>query len=242
MLHYERQGTGEVLILIHGFLGGNTIFNKVIEPLQENFDVIRIDLPGHGKSPVEREQYTVYDYVEAIAEVLKHEYVEEAYWLGHSMGGYITLAAIENNLPIKKAVLAYSSDAPDTDEAKKKRTGQQEEIQKDGVKKFVDSIIEAFLANDPREHDVLYAKEVAYDATEDGLVVALDAMMGRPDQRTLINQTRTPILVIQGTEDEAVTPIETENPSVTKVFTKTGHLGMLEDPGAFVKEVLVFLK
>ena len=129
MLHYERQGTGEVLVLIHGFLGSRKVFDKVFGPLQENFDVIRIDLPGHGKSELQPEHQSVYEYAQAIAEVLKHEYVEEAYWLGHSMGGYILLAAIEKQLfPIKKAILAYSSEAADSEETKDKRDKQQEKI------------------------------------------------------------------------------------------------------------------
>ncbi|MEK4229491.1 alpha/beta fold hydrolase [Solibacillus sp. FSL H8-0538] len=243
MLHYERIGAGEVLVLVHGFLGGNTIFSKVIERLQQHFDVIRIDLPGHGKSAMERVQYSVYDYAEAIAEVLKHEYVEKAYWLGHSMGGYITLAALEKNLaPITKVVLAYSSDASDTDEAKEKRTEQQENLRQDGVKPLVDRVIAAFFADDAREEDIQFAKEVAYAGTEDGLIAALQAMKERPDQRDFLQKISTPILLLQGSEDKIVKPIELGNSNIKKVITKTGHLGMLEDPDAFVNAVVGFLK
>lgn len=243
MLHYERQGSGEVLVLIHGFLGSRQVFDKVFGPLQENFDVIRIDFPGHGKSELQPEHQSVYDYAQEIVEVLKHEYVEEAYWLGHSMGGYILLAALEKELhPIKKAILAYSSETADSEETKDKRDKQQAKIRENGSKAFVDEALPGFFSQHAQQNDIQFAKEVAYEATEAGLIAALGAMKTRNDQHKLIEETDTPILVLQGKHDKVVPPIETANPLVKKVVTDTGHLGMLEDPEAFVKAVIAFLK
>ncbi|MEK4699689.1 alpha/beta hydrolase [Solibacillus sp. FSL R7-0668] len=243
MLHYKREGSGDVVVLIHGFLGGISIFEKMFEPLTKQFDVIAIDLPGHGKSEAPEGDYTMYRYAEDIIDVLTHEQVEKAYWVGHSMGGYITLAAIEKQYTnIEKAVLLYSSDAPDTAEAIEKRTKQQHEIKDQGVGAFVDGIIHNFLAPDAKTEDVLFAKEVANEASVEGLTVALGAMKSRQNQRDLVDSTTTPILVIEGEQDEAVTPIETSNPNVMKLFTNTGHLGMLEDAQTVTREVVKFLK
>ena len=55
MLHYERKGSGDnTLVIIHGFLGGSKIFDKVIDELQKNHEILIVDLPGHGKSPLGR--------------------------------------------------------------------------------------------------------------------------------------------------------------------------------------------
>lgn len=67
-------------------------------------------------------------------------------------------------------------------------------------------------------------------------------MKSRQNQRDLVDSTTTPILVIEGEQDEAVTPIETSNPNVMKLFTNTGHLGMLEDAQTVTREVVKFLK
>lgn len=242
MLHYKRAGQGEVLVFIHGFLGGIQIFDKVMESLEKNFDIIAIDLPGHGESEVELESYSMVDYANAIIEVLVHEDVHEAYWLGHSMGGYITLAALaEEMFAIKAAVLAYSSATPDDEEAVAKRRAQQEEIRETGAGPFIDGVIHNFLAPEANTDDILYAKEVANEASDDGLVLALEAMIGRVDQRAFLDEVTTPILVIEGQQDKAVKPINTANRHVQKVLTNTGHLGMLEDPNAFIKAVLDFL-
>ncbi|MER1985782.1 MAG: alpha/beta fold hydrolase [Solibacillus sp.] len=241
MLHYKRAGQGKVLVLIHGFLGSIQIFDKVMDSLEQNFDVIAIDLPGHGESPVEAESYSMVDYANAVIEVLRHEDVHEAYWLGHSMGGYITLAAMANELfNVKAAVLAYSSDLPDDAEAITKRKTQQQEIRETGAGPFIDGIIHHFLAPDAATEDILYAKEVANAAEGEGLILALEAMTLRDDQRTFVAQMTVPMLVIEGEQDKAVKPIITANTRVQKVTTNTGHLGMLEDPNAFVKAVLDF--
>lgn len=243
MLHYKREGSGDVIVLIHGFLGGIQIFDKIYEQLTKQFDVIAIDLPGHGKSEAPEGEYTMYRYAEDILDVLTEERVENAYWIGHSMGGYIMLAALEKNYTnIEKAVLLYSSDAPDTPEAIEKRTKQQQEIQEDGVGSFVEGIIHNFLAPDAKTEDILFAKEVAHEANAEGLITALGAMKSRPNQRDLIDTTETKILVIEGEQDGAVIPIKTSNPNVAKVVTNTGHLGMIEDPQTVLREIIQFLK
>lgn len=243
MLHYTRKGSGKVLVLIHGFLGGMAIFDKIIEPLTQTFEVIAIDLPGHGQSELgEDKEYTMQRYAEDIVEVLLKEKVENAYWLGHSMGGYITLAALEKKLfPIDKAILLYSSDMTDTPEAIEKRTKQQEEIQKSGVGSFVDGMIDQLLAPDAKTEDILFAKEVAYEATADGLIAALGAMMTRADQRKLVANIEIPLLIIEGEQDQVVKPIEVYNRHIQKVTTNTGHLGMLEDSKAVIQAIREFL-
>lgn len=243
MLNYTRKGSGHVLVLIHGFLGSISIFDKIMDPLTDRYDVIAIDLPGHGNSDIVDVNYSIYRYAEEIVDVLVAEKVDKSYWLGHSMGGYIVLAAIEKQYTqIDKAILLYSTDVPDSDEAVEKRTKQQQEILESGVGSFVDGVIHNFLASNAKTEDILFAKEVAYESKEQGLVAALEAMKLRPDQRNLVDQTSTPILVIEGELDNVVTPIETSNSHVSKVKTITGHLGMIEDPQNVLKEILNFLK
>ncbi|MEG0472632.1 MAG: alpha/beta hydrolase [Solibacillus sp.] len=243
MLHYTREGSGKVLVLIHGFLGGMAIFDKIIEPLTQTFDVIAVDLPGHGQSELgEDKDYTIQRYAEDVVEVLLKEKVESANWLGHSMGGYIMLAALEKKLfPIDKAILLYSTDVADTLEATEKRTKQQYEIHESGVGSFVDGMIDQLLAPEAKTDDILLAKEVAYEATSDGLVAALGAMMTRSDQRKLVANIEIPLLIIEGEQDQVVKPIEVYNRHVQKVTTNTGHLGMLEDSKAVIQAIREFL-
>lgn len=242
MLHYTRKGTGEILVLVHGFLGAKEIFDDVIEDFTTRYDVIAVDLPGHGLSKLEKESYSVYDYAKAVADVLQHEAVTEATWLGHSLGGYIALAALEGEIaPIKRVILAYSSDLSDTEEQREKRTKQQQQIPEIGVESFVDQLIGAFFSDNAKEEKINFARQIAYRASEEGLIAALESMKSRPNQHHFVEQTSTPIFVIQGSKDKVVKPIDTKNQKVRTNITNSGHLGMLEDPQSFIKAVQQFM-
>ena len=51
MLAYERFGTGEPLVLVHGISHRRQAWYPVAERLAEHREVILFDLPGHGESP-----------------------------------------------------------------------------------------------------------------------------------------------------------------------------------------------
>ena len=243
MLHYERRGSGKTIVLIHGFLGSSALFKALTDDLSLHFDVITIDLPGHGKSSVELESFTVEAYAKAIVDVLKYEKVEKAYWLGHSLGGYITLAALANQLfPIPKAILLHSAVNADTEETKEKRTSQQQTIKKDGVEPFAENVLPNFLAAKSSPQLTKKAIDIAKQASIEGLVAALEAMKSRPDRQIFIDETSTPILIIEGIHDKVVPKIVTRNEHITKVVVDSGHLGMIEDLDGVLQAIYSFLK
>ena len=243
MLHYERKGSGDnTLVIIHGFLGGSKIFDKVIDDLQKNHEILIVDLPGHGKSPLEKESYTVYDYAQEIADLLTQEKIPNATWLGHSMGGYIVLAALEKKIAkIDKAILVHSTDCADSADTMKKREDQIASIQQHGVQPFVDNSIAKFFGTNALQEDIELARQIGYESTAEGLVAALQAMKQRPDQQQLLADISTPILIIEGKDDQIVPPVETKNIAVQKLITNSGHLCMLEDEKAFLKAIKQFL-
>ncbi|MBO0843594.1 MAG: alpha/beta fold hydrolase, partial [Nocardioides sp.] len=51
MLAYDRVGSGEPLLLIHGISHRRQAWAPIAERLADSFDVISVDLPGHGESP-----------------------------------------------------------------------------------------------------------------------------------------------------------------------------------------------
>ena len=242
MLHYIRKGSGHPLVLVHGFLGSHEMFHLLMDALSNHFEVIAVDLPGHGKSVVDKNSYSIVDYANAIVEVLEHEGIKEANWLGHSLGGYITLAALAENLaPIKKAILLNSSVSADTEEAKEKRTKQQGTIKDNGVDAFVDEVIKNFFGENASPQAVETGCTIAKDATVEGLTLALDAMKHRPTRQNYIDVTSIPILIIEGDEDKVVAPIKTNNVNVKKVIIESGHSGMLEDVDGVLQAIYEFL-
>lgn len=95
MLSYERHGSGPTIVLIHGIGHRRQTWRDVIGLLSDDFDVIAIDLPGHGESPdivldgrdakeaLRAELEGLLDHLDVVAPIV----------VGNSLGGLIALEA-----------------------------------------------------------------------------------------------------------------------------------------------------
>ncbi len=93
-IHYLESGTGEPLVLIHGFGGWIFTFRKVIPALSERYRVIAIDLLGFGLSDKPADgDYSLTAEGALVWAVLDSLHVQRAVLLGHSYGGGVVAAA-----------------------------------------------------------------------------------------------------------------------------------------------------
>jgi len=92
-IHYEVEGKGSSLVLLHGLEGSLETFRDYgyVEALKEKYRLILIDVRGHGASdkPHDPEAYRVKTVVADVVAVLDHLKVDKAHFLGYSMGGGI---------------------------------------------------------------------------------------------------------------------------------------------------------
>lgn len=93
MIEFERRGAGDPMVLLHGIGGERCVWEAVLEPLAERFDVLAIDLPGFGRSPALPEDVTPTPpaLAEAVARFLDEQGIERAHLVGNSLGGWIAL-------------------------------------------------------------------------------------------------------------------------------------------------------
>jgi pimeloyl-ACP methyl ester carboxylesterase len=90
---YFVQGKGEPVVLIHGWLstaGINWMLPGTQALLAKNFQVISLDMRGHGMSdkPLEEAAYGP-ELVEDITRLLDHLKIKKAHIVGYSMGGIV---------------------------------------------------------------------------------------------------------------------------------------------------------
>lgn len=101
-INYTDVGIGEAVVLLHGW--GQNI--QMMEPIGNNLKnkrVVIIDLPGHGKSKEPKFPWTVYDYADAIHELLQKLKIDNPILIGHSFGGKIALV-YASKYKIKKII------------------------------------------------------------------------------------------------------------------------------------------
>lgn len=88
-LYYEQAGTGEVVVLIHGFTLSTAMWDDQFIPLAQQFKVVRYDMRGFGQSAVPTTQpYTHFEDLKALLEALN---ISQAYLVGLSKGGAVAL-------------------------------------------------------------------------------------------------------------------------------------------------------
>ncbi len=92
-INYIRYGNEnkKTLVLLHGWGQNIEMMKPIGDNLQDSFDIIIVDLPGYGLSDEPDYVWTVYDYADAIHELLVDLKIKNPIVLGHSFGGKISL-------------------------------------------------------------------------------------------------------------------------------------------------------
>jgi pimeloyl-ACP methyl ester carboxylesterase len=96
-IHSEVTGEGPAIVLTHGFAASSHMFSTTVPALATDHTVIVWDMPGHGRSeaPDDPSQYSVASFVDAMLRLVDDAGAEQAVFLGHSLGGYLSLEVVE---------------------------------------------------------------------------------------------------------------------------------------------------
>ena len=239
MLHHEISGNGKKpLVLLHGFMENTTIWDEMEAHLSKDFTLIKIDLPGHGKSKVYQEIHTVELMAEKVKEVIDALKLEKINLLGHSLGGYVSLAFAEKFPEILESMTLFFSTTVADDEEKKEIRTRSIAVIDENFETFVKTSIPNLFSNNEKdilEGKIELAKNIAKSTNKEGVKAAQLGMAERPDRTEILENLDAKILIIAGKYDNAV---KTENllkiiPEKTNIKTYVldcGHNGHWEKP------------
>jgi pimeloyl-ACP methyl ester carboxylesterase len=244
-IFYRTIGKGKPIVLIHGFAEDGDVWRNQIEFLKNNFQLIIPDLPGSGKSEIINDMS-----IEGMAEVIKELLAIEVFKaspsggglvgaVGHSMGGYITLALAEKYPEMFSSIaLVHSSAFADSDEKKANRLKSIGFVKKNGAFEFLKAVIvdlftETWAANNTGLFEMQIEKSRLF--TEEAIIAYYHAMINRPDRTAVLKNFSKPILFIIGEHDKAV-PFEQSmqqcylpDTSHIHILRNSAHMGMLEE-------------
>ena len=237
-LSYEIRGSGLPVMLVHGFTEDRKIWNPLLTGIENKYKWILADLPGSGESPFNKSFSQLKDFAGALHAIMEFENIPELVLIGHSMGGYISLAFAEK-YPEKISALGlfHSSSYKDSADKKESREKSIRFIQNHDPALFVEQSIpglfsESFKSEHPEEIRKLTDRYANF--SRESLVQYLDAMKNRPATTGVLKSITKPVLFIMGEEDKAV-PIKDAleqchlpRISYIHVLTRAAHMGMIE--------------
>ena len=160
-LFFQESGSGQPVILLHGFPFHHGIWGKFAQRLSASYHVYTVDLPGFGKSPILKTPFTLDQIGESIVTWVSGMNLQKPVLIGHSLGGYVALAAIKKDPGLFSSLgLFHSTAYADTEEKKQSRNKVIEFIEKNGVAAFTSNFI-APLFVDPNHPAIPKVKSVA---------------------------------------------------------------------------------
>ena len=88
-IYYQEQGSGPVVLLVHGMWGTSRFFRKQLDGLADRYRVIAPDLRGHGRSSMTLECQTVPTYARDLRAFIERLGLDEFVGVGWSMGAFV---------------------------------------------------------------------------------------------------------------------------------------------------------
>lgn len=251
-IFYTDNGIGEPIVLLHGYLESSEIWGAFAEKLASEFRVIAIDLPGHGLSDVYGDTHSMEFMATALKELLDELGVKKACFVGHSLGGYVTLAFLDLfPQSLSGYCLFHSqpfSDSPATLEKRRReidivRRGKKNLMYPDNVTMmFAPSNLARFSAALQR------SKEIASRTPAEGIIAILNGMMQRPSRLNVMEEGRIPCLWILGLMDNYISceviqaKVNLPPDARVVVLKNSGHIGFIEEEDLSVKNISNFIK
>jgi pimeloyl-ACP methyl ester carboxylesterase len=248
-ISYTDQGKGTVVVLLHGFLENQTMWDAFVPEFSKKYRVVTIDLLGHGDSDCLGYIHSMEDQADMVHEVLQELKIRKAVLVGHSMGGYVALAFAElYPESLKGLVLLNSTSREDSLERKKNRDRAIIAV-KQNYSTFIRMSIGNLFSEDNRERLVDEIEKVKSEALKtplQGVVASLEGMKIRKDRQFILHFATCPILLILGKKDEVLIYEDNiqqiEGTAVKLTCFPDGHMSTIENKKVLLKVLLEFLK
>lgn len=243
---YKREGFGEVVFLIHGFLENMNMWNEIALELSKTHEIIRIDLPGFGNSEVLADLPSMCLYAKCVNQLILDLNTENFTLIGHSMGGYVGLELLKIcPEKINHLILFHSTAKADSKHKKNDRTRAIKTV-KEKQNVYLKTAIPFLFPEQFQASCYGYIQKMIQEAQNihvSGIIAALKGMQQRKDcnellkslpcRKTYVAGSYDPLLNVAALREEA-----SNNEANFIEIENAGHMSHFECPS----ETITFLK
>ncbi|KIW72214.1 hypothetical protein PV04_00424 [Phialophora macrospora] len=235
-LYYETEGNpdGPTILFIHG-LGGTTNAYQPIVPDLQDFNIVRFDWGGHGRSSTPKTT-SIESYVADAEAVLNELNLSNVNVVGHSLGGLVALHFAAKAPDKVKALVLFGPISPPPEAGQQALKGRAAAVREKGMAGIADTVVgNAFAAESykSRRGEVALAREMLTRQDPEGYALACEAAANSiaPD----FGSIKGKVVVVSGKEDKVSTVQAGEattqklgSNATQEVIDGVGHWHMLE--------------
>ena len=235
-IHTEIAGkpSQQPIIFIHGAGGSSATWIMQLRGLSDAFNVIAVDLNGHGKSKDRFEKDVTKSYLDDINSVITK--YNQSILVGHSMGGMLTqLYALNNPEKLRGIVLVGTG-------AKLKVLPSIFDLLKNNFDGYID-LVGGFMFHKGASPELVEASEIEMRKCKPDIISRDFTACDMFDIMDVVSKISVPTLIIVGQYD-SMTPVKYSeylhrsiNHSTLKIIENAGHAVMLEQPGVLNKTI-----
>ena len=241
--HVQVLGEGQPLLFLHGWGTSAELFAPLAGPLQHGRRLILPDVPGFGATPAPDTPWSVADYVEWTAALLRRLSVERSDIIGHSNGGRIAmkLAATHPELVRRLVLTGAAGIRPRHGLAYHARVRGYKALRAVSTAPLLPAPVRGWAGKRAERRG-----SADYRAASGAMRGTLVRIVNE-DLRPLLPRIAAPVLLIWG-ERDGETPLD-DGRALERlipdaglvVFEGAGHYAYLEQPARFCHIVDVFL-
>jgi pimeloyl-ACP methyl ester carboxylesterase len=247
-LAYTEYGSGQAVVLLHGFPFNKDIWNGFAKQLSSSFYVYTLDLPGFGGSPLPHSTITLDQVGESINDWVIATKLDNPVLIGHSLGGYVALAAVKKRPDLFSALgLFHSTAFADSEEKKQSRTKVLEFIERNGVEAFTSNFIGPLFVT--HDHPAISrVRSVAMQSKTEAVKAYTRAMRDRSERTDVLRTFDKPILFLAGEQDPGISVDSIRNQaaisakSEVNLLPETAHMGMFEKEKECLEIIRTFVE
>ncbi len=244
-VHYQLEGKGTTIVLLHGFLENLGMWKNIQQNLTSRYRILAIDLLGHGKTPCLGYVHSMEDQANLVEAILKKHRVRKPILIGHSMGGYVALAFAEKHSEkVKGLCLMNSTSLADDNERKELRAKANKMVQTN----FASMVRMSFMNLFAEKSKTLFKEEINFALSEalqtpvQGYIACMEGMRIRPNRTHILANSSFPKIIVIGKKDPVIVFDESLE-EATKINSETivfddGHMSHIENK----KELTVALE
>jgi pimeloyl-ACP methyl ester carboxylesterase len=247
VVHYETYGRGQPVIMLHGWLESWDHWLGTMESLGRHYKTYALDFWGFGESGKDGGSFTVQDYVEMVDQLMERLGIEQAYIIGHSMGGTVSLSlTLEHPRRVQKIVVVGSPIVGDglsiflRLSARRSLAHLFYQVFPLGFR-----ILSPLYARDWRTWCKMFGNSLSR-ATLESFHYSI-ASLRKTDLRLQLKEIQVPVLGVYGRADRIVDPkqrnvlAEGTPRAEIRYFENSGHFPMLDEPERFYHTLHEFL-